>query len=106
MRFLLGNRAFLVLLFLGLALLPAVANQYTLFIGNLAMLYIILALGLNLLVGFAGQLAFANAAMYGIGAYGAGLLQVKLGLPYWIAAPSGALMATAISRPSGRSPVM
>ena len=96
MRVLLGNRAFLVVLFATLAFLPSVANQYTLFVGNLMMLYIILALGLNLLVGFAGQLAFANAAMYGIGAYGCGLLQVKAGLPYWIAAPSGALLAMAI----------
>ncbi|MFQ5830012.1 MAG: branched-chain amino acid ABC transporter permease [Candidatus Methylomirabilia bacterium] len=96
MKVLVGNRSFLVVLFTALALLPTVANQYTLFVGNLVMLYIILALGLNLLVGFAGQLAFANAAMYGIGAYGAGLLQVKLGLPYWIAAPSGAVMAMGI----------
>jgi branched-chain amino acid transport system permease protein len=84
-----------VALFAALAALPAVANQYTLFIANLMMLYIILALGLNLLVGFAGQLAFANAAMYGIGAYGAALLQVRLGLSYWIAAPCGALLAMA-----------
>ena len=96
MRIGLGNRGFLCLLFAVLALLPLVANRYTLFVGNLVMLYIILGLGLNLLVGFAGQLAFANAAMYGIGAYGAGLLQVKAGLPYWIAAPSGALIAMAI----------
>jgi branched-chain amino acid transport system permease protein len=95
-RFLLGHRGFLVIVFAALALLPVVANQYTLFVGNLVMLYIILSLGLNLLVGFAGQLAFANAAMYGIGAYGAGLLQVKLGLPFWIAAPSGAVMAMGI----------
>ena len=96
MRLLLGNRAFLVVLFAALALVPVVANQYTVYVGNLMMLYIILAVGLNLLVGFAGQLAFANAAMYGIGAYGTGLLQVKLGLPYWIAAPSGAVLAMAI----------
>jgi len=91
-----GNRAFLVILFTVLAALPLVANRYLLFVANLVMLYIILALGLNLLVGFAGQLAFANAAMYGIGAYGAGLLQVKVGLPYWIAAPGGALLAMGI----------
>jgi len=95
-RFLLGHRAFLVVLFGALALLPPLANEYTLFVGNLMMLYIILALGLNLLVGFAGQLAFANAAMYGIGAYGAGLLQVKVGLPFWLAIPAGAVAATAI----------
>jgi branched-chain amino acid transport system permease protein len=92
----LSHRAFLVVLFAVLAVLPLVANQYTLFVGNMMMLYIILALGLNLLVGFAGQLAFANAAMYGIGAYGAALLQVRLGLSYWIAAPCGALLAMGV----------
>jgi branched-chain amino acid transport system permease protein len=95
-RVVVSHRAFLVVLFAALAVLPVVANQYTLFVGNLMMLYIILALGLNLLVGFAGQLAFANAAMYGIGAYGAALLQVRLGLSYWIAAPCGALLAMAV----------
>jgi branched-chain amino acid transport system permease protein len=93
---LIGNRSFLVVLFGVLLLLPAFANQYTLFVGNLMMLYIILALGLNLLVGFSGQLAFANAAMYGIGAYGAGLLQVHLEWPFWVAAPAGALLAMMI----------
>lgn len=96
MTALIGNRSFIVVLFGVLLLLPALANQYTVFVGNLMMLYIILALGLNLLVGFSGQLAFANAAMYGIGAYGAGLLQVHLAWPYWIAAPAGALMAMVI----------
>ena len=96
MTALIGNRSFVVVLFGVLLVLPALANQYTLFVGNLMMLYIILALGLNLLVGFSGQLAFANAAMYGIGAYGAGLLQVHLAWPYWFAAPAGALLAMVI----------
>ena len=71
-----------------LCLLPIVANPYMLFVGNLMLLYIILALGLNILVGFAGQLAFANAAIFGIGAYGTGLLQVDLGLSFWSRCPS------------------
>jgi branched-chain amino acid transport system permease protein len=93
---LIGNRAFLTLLFAGLLVLPAFANQYTLFVGNLMLLYIILALGLNILVGFAGQLAFANAAIYGIGAYGTALLQVHLGWSFWVAAPVGAVLAMVI----------
>ena len=93
---LVGNRSFLTLLFGALLLLPAVANQYTLFVGNLMLLYIILALGLNILVGFAGQLAFANAAIYGIGAYGTALLQVHLGWSFWAAAPVGAVLAMVI----------
>lgn len=95
-RSLLSNRSFLALLFGALLLLPAFANQYTLFVGNLVLIYIILALGLNILVGFAGQLAFANAAIYGIGAYGTALLQVHLGWSFWIAAPLGALLAMII----------
>ncbi len=93
---LIGNRSFLSLLFAALLVLPAFGNQYTLFVGNLMMLYIILALGLNILVGFAGQLAFSNAAIYGIGAYATALLQVHLGWSYWTAAPVGAVSAMLI----------
>jgi branched-chain amino acid transport system permease protein len=96
LRALVSCRSFLTLLFGALLLLPAVANQYTLFVGNLMLIYIILALGLNILVGYAGQLAFANAAIYGIGAYGTGLLQVHLGWSYWAAAPVGAVLAMLI----------
>ena len=96
LRALVGNRSFLVLLFGSLLVLPAVANQYTLFVGNLMLLYIILALGLNILVGFAGLLAFANAAIYGIGAYGTALLQVHWGWSFWAAAPVGAVLAMVI----------
>lgn len=79
-----------------LAVLPMFANPYALFVSNVLMVYIMLAVGLNLLVGYAGQLAFANAAMFGIGAYGTGLLQVHFGAPYFLAAPAGALMAMSI----------
>jgi branched-chain amino acid transport system permease protein len=96
LQVLLGNRSFLALLFGTLLVLPAFANQYTLFVGNLMLLYIILALGLNILVGFAGLLAFSNAAIYGIGAYGTALLQVHLGWSFWVAAPVGAVLAMVI----------
>jgi len=95
MRHLLGKRAFLIALFGLLLVAPNVTNQYQTFIANLILLYIILSLGLNLLIGFAGQLALSNAAMYGIGAYGTGLLMAHFGLPYWVSAPAGALLAMA-----------
>ena len=88
---LVGCRGVLVALLVVLCLLPIVANPYLLFIGNLILIYIILAIGLNLLVGFAGHLAFANAAMFGIGAYGARLLRVDLGLPFYLALPGGSI---------------
>ncbi len=85
----------LVLLAIG-AIVPAFANGYQLFVSNLVAIYILLAIGLNILVGYAGQLAFANAAMFGIGAYATGLLQVHLGWPFWVAFPSGGLIAAAV----------
>jgi len=92
----LGIRQFLALLFLVLAIVPFVANPYIIYVCNSILLYIILATGLNILVGYAGQFALANAAMFGIGAYGTALLQVRLGVPYFAAAPTGAVLAMLI----------
>jgi branched-chain amino acid transport system permease protein len=72
------------------------ANQFYLYVATLVLIYIILTLGLNILVGYAGQLAFASAAMFGIGAYAAGLLIKRFDVPYWLAAPSGVIAAMAV----------
>ena len=73
-----GRRNVLVAMLLFAAVAPTFLNAYYLFVANTILIYVLLAIGLNILVGYAGQLAFANAAMFGIGAYGTGLLQVKL----------------------------
>jgi branched-chain amino acid transport system permease protein len=78
------------------AIIPVLANAYELFIANLVLIYVILAIGLNVLVGSAGQLSFANAAMFGIGAYGTALLQVHLGWPFYLALPAGTGIAITI----------
>ena len=91
-----GRRNVLLALLAAAIVLPAFANVYHLFIANLVLVYVLLAIGLNILVGYAGQLAFANAAMFGIGAYATGLLQVRLGWSFWMAFPAGALLATAV----------
>jgi len=94
---LLSMRAAAVVLFALLLLVPLSGlNQYYLYIATLVLIHIILALGLNILVGYAGQLAFANAAMFGIGAYGVGLLQKHFGVPFWLGAPAGVLAAMAV----------
>src|SRR5512135_1829675 len=63
---------------------------------NLALLYIMLALGLNIVVGFAGLLDLGYIAFYGVGAYTYALLaspQFGLHLPFWIILPIGAAVA-------------
>ena len=91
-----GRRNVFGLAALALAALPALANPYILYVTNIALIYVILAVGLNLLLGYAGQFAFANAALFGIGAYATGLLQVKLGLSFWIAFPVAVLFTTLV----------
>ena len=44
-------------------------------------------LGLNLLTGFNGQISLGHGAFFAIGSYGAAILMVKFGLPYWAAIP-------------------
>jgi branched-chain amino acid transport system permease protein len=79
-----------------LSVVPLIGNPYLFFIGQMMLIYAILALGLNLLIGYAGQLAFANAALFGIGAYVTGLLVVRAGVVFPLAIPCGALGACAV----------
>jgi branched-chain amino acid transport system permease protein len=63
---------------------------------NLAILFTLLALGLNIVVGFAGLLDLGYIAFYGVGAYAYALLaspQFNLHLPFWVILPIGALAA-------------
>lgn len=59
--------------------LPLLANDYQLFVASTMLVYCLVAVGLNTVLGYLGQLAFASAAFFGIGAYAAGLSMVHLG---------------------------
>jgi branched-chain amino acid transport system permease protein len=93
---LLGPRVVLPLLLLAAVLAPAVLNPYLRFVVTLFFIYAVVALGLNMLLGYAGQFAFANAAFFGMGAYTTALAQVKLGLPFAAAWLAGGLLAAAV----------
>lgn len=67
---------------LALAFLPTVTNEYNQYIVNLVIVYAIVGTGFNIVVGYLGQLAFANAALFGIGAYTAGILMARLDVPF------------------------
>jgi branched-chain amino acid transport system permease protein len=84
---------------LSLALLPfALAQVGTTWvrITNYAILYVMLALGLNIVVGFAGLLDLGYIAFYAVGAYVYALLaspQLGVHLPFWVILPIGAAVA-------------
>ena len=67
------------------------ADDYILHVLILIMVYMVLALGLNVLPGFCGLLDLGFVAFYGIGAYTAGLLTIHFGLSFWVIAPLAAL---------------
>ena len=71
-------------------------NAYTQFVVNVMAINVILAVGLNIVKGFAGQVTVGHIALMAIGAYASALLSTKLGFPFWIALPS-AMVITALA---------
>src|SRR2546425_8076289 len=81
-------------LIVGLLALPWLLPQrYFLRVVDLGLVYAVLALGLQLLVGSAGQLSLGHAAFYGTGAYTSAILARKLGVPVEAAFLAGAVVA-------------
>jgi branched-chain amino acid transport system permease protein len=72
----------------------AVDSRYVLFLCNLAMVYAVLALGLNLLMGYAGQISVGHAAFFGIGAYASAILCVDHGWSFWTALPVAIVLSS------------
>jgi branched-chain amino acid transport system permease protein len=83
----------IVLLILALAGVPLVAGSYQIYLVELALLNVIVAIGLNLLTGNCGQISLCHASFVAIGAYTTALLTARLGLPYVMALPGGVVAA-------------
>jgi branched-chain amino acid transport system permease protein len=62
----------------------------------LLMMYAVLAIGLDLLLGWSGQFAFAHIAFFGVGIYGTALLHSRFGIPFVVGLPIAAALAGAI----------
>jgi len=76
--------------------IPPLVNLYFLHIMNLMVIYVLVAIGLNILVGYAGQFALTSVAFMAIGAYTTGLLVVRLDWSFWLALPIAGLLTMAI----------
>ncbi|HDS7785099.1 TPA: branched-chain amino acid ABC transporter permease, partial [Klebsiella pneumoniae subsp. ozaenae] len=72
---------------------PLMASKYLLTVAILGLIYVLLGLGLNIVVGLAGLLDLGYVAFYAIGAYGLALGYQYLGLGFWAMLPLGAVMA-------------
>ena len=80
-------------------LAPLAASDYVLHVAVLSFIYVLPALGLNLVYGYAGLLSLATGAFFGIGAYASALLALRLGWPFWLAFPAAGLVCALIAVP-------
>jgi branched-chain amino acid transport system permease protein len=81
------------LVLLAAAIFPFLASKYLLTVAILGLIYVLLGLGLNIVVGLAGLLDLGYVAFYAIGAYGLALGYQYLGLGFWSVLPLAALAA-------------
>ncbi|MFP4894042.1 ABC transporter permease subunit [Paraburkholderia sp. EG304] len=95
---------------IALAVFPVLSgNPYYIHLVETIMIYAILLFGLDIVVGYTGQVSLGHAGLFGVGAYTAGVLFMKLGLPIFVTAPLailvtagfGAILALPALRVSG-----
>jgi branched-chain amino acid transport system permease protein len=78
------------------ALIPLTLHEYYLSVFNLVWVAVIGALGLNILVGYTGQVSIGHGAFMSVGAYTAANLAIRLGSPWPLNILAGGLMAAAV----------
>ncbi len=92
------------------AMLPTFwPNPYYIHLMVVIGIYAILLLGLDIVVGYVGEVSLGHAALFGVGSYAAGVLHAKLAVPFLLAVPAsiaitglfGALLALPALRVSG-----
>jgi branched-chain amino acid transport system permease protein len=76
-----------------LALFPFLFKNYYVYVANYVAINIIVVVGLNLLVGYTGQISLGHAGFFAIGAFGTILLMADCGFPFLLALPAAAVIA-------------
>lgn len=82
----LPHRTVLAVTMIVIAVLPLLlTTKYQVSVLIIAGIHVLLALGLNLVMGYTGQVSLGHAGFYGLGAYASGVLSVKYGFDPWLA---------------------
>ncbi|SAL30102.1 branched-chain amino acid ABC transporter [Caballeronia sordidicola] len=98
------------LMIVGLAAFPLISqNPYYTHLLVIIGIYCVVVFGLDIVVGYTGEVSLGHAGLFGIGAYATGILLATAGLPFWIAIPcaiaitafSGAILAVPALRLTG-----
>ncbi|MBI0577173.1 branched-chain amino acid ABC transporter permease [Neobacillus cucumis] len=76
-----------------MACLPLISDNYWIDVALMALIYIILALGLNIVVGYCGLLDLGFSAFFAVGAYTTGILMTQYHLSFWISIIASAILS-------------
>jgi len=85
-------RPVIALVLAGAVIFPLIMDTYQINIMVTALIYVVLGLGLNIVVGLAGLLDLGYVAFYAVGAYAYALLNYHFGLGFWTVLPIGAVL--------------
>jgi len=86
-----------VAIFAAAVVLPLFFNDYVLSVAWNAMFYVLLALGLNVIVGYCGMCDLGYAAKFAIGAYTTGILIKSFGFNFWLTLPISIVVSILIA---------
>ena len=83
----------LLIAIVGLFCLPLfIHNPYYIHLAETILIYTILLFGLDIVVGYIGQVSLGHAALFGIGSYTAGVLFIHFGFPVWATIPASIIV--------------
>ncbi|MCP4666443.1 MAG: branched-chain amino acid ABC transporter permease, partial [Deltaproteobacteria bacterium] len=91
-----GRLWMLIGLMLLFGVIPFITSAYVLYILNTIAIYAIAVVGLNLLIGYTGQISLGHGAFFGVGAYAGAILATKAGLPFWVSVPAAGVITAVI----------
>jgi len=86
----------IALFILFILIFPFFASRYTLTLANQVAIATIGAIGLNILTGYTGQISLGQGGFMAVGAYAAGLLTVRMGVPWWASIIIASLVTAAV----------
>ena len=91
------QRAALGALVLVLVVFPPMLSSFLLSLVTQALIYAILAMSLDIILGYIGLASLGHAAYFGLGAYAVGILSTRYGTGFWTTLAAGVLLAAAVA---------
>src|SRR5688500_7700433 len=92
-----GQQVMAALIFFLLLIAPPFLSSFLLTLLTQALIYAILAMSLDIILGYTGLASLGHAAYFGLGAYGVGILATRHGAGFWITLPVGVLLAVTVA---------